>query len=901
MQSVDALAGMALESGTSLGHYEVIAKIGEGGMGEVYRARDTTLDRDVALKVVPEAFTSDPARLARFEREAKILASLNHPNIAAIHGFEEAGGIKALVLELVEGPTLAERIAQGPIAVDEAIAIASQIAEALEAAHEAGVVHRDLKPANVKVREDGTVKVLDFGLAKALDATPEGDPSQSPTMTAAATQIGVILGTAAYMAPEQARGRAVDKRADIWAFGAVLFEMLTGTQPFPGEDVSHTLARVIERDPDWDALPDDLPPAVDAYLRRCLQKSPRDRVRDIGDVRLALSGAFDSSSAPTAAASGSESPALWRRALPWVAALALALGAAGLARWWMPASPSPRVVRFGAVEAPPGAAATPAFNAALSPDGGYLVYRDGRGLVARHLDQRTTVPFPDTGAAYGPFVSADSADVGFFVGHRGAQLSTGIYRAPVAGGSARLLGTVSGGAIGASWGSDDTIVVGTGPPSGLWRLSADGGEVEPLTEVDEPGVNHQWPHFLPGAEALLFTITDEAGAHQVAVLDMETGEQTVLLPSGTSARYLSTGHLLYTANDALEVVEFDLDRREVRGDPFVVLADVATMASGAGPYGVADDGTLFYLPRGVEQRPDQYQLSWVDQDGNLDRIPVAPGQLRTYALSPDGTRAVIAIGEEEDVDLWLADLATGLVTRLTFEPGREWAPLWTPDGERVVYRFGNSLFWKAVDGTGAPERLGPGGTPLSWADEGRTLVVGGRTLEARGDISLLSLADGTERPLLDGPARESQAAVSPDGRWLAYLSEEGDTRLLVRPFPNIADGLWQVDTAGLSPRWAADGSEVYYIQLSNGVPTMTRVPVTLEPTFSQGTPEPLFDASVFFFDSEILSTTAVVRLFDLAPDGRFLVSTRVGAASEPQELVLVLNWFEELRRLAPDS
>jgi hypothetical protein len=496
---------MPLESGTALGVYEVTAKIGEGGMGEVYQALDTKLDRDVALKVLPEAFTSDPDRLARFEREARVLASLNHPNIAAIHGFEEADGIKALVLELVEGPTLADRIAQGAIPV--------------EAAHDAGVIHRDLKPANIKV--------LDFGLAKALDTTREGDPSQSPTLTATATQMGEILGTAAYMSPEQARGKPVDKRADIWAFGAVLFEMLSGASPFPGEDVSHTLARVIERDPDWEALPDTLPPIVGVYVRRCLQKAPHDCVRDIGDGRLALSGAFDTGiGAAVGPSVDSRPPSAWRRAVPWVAAvaLALALGAVGLTRWWAPAGTAPRVVRFAAANAPPSAAATPAFNAAVSPDGSYLVYRDASGLVVRHLDRRATITLPGTELAYGPFVSVDSAHVGFFVAGAGRALRSSVYRAPIAGGSAVLIGEIEGGPIGASWGSDDTIVVGTGLSAGLWRMPAGGGDAEPLTEVDDPNVSHGWPHFLPGADdALFFT-----------VMDLTTGAVTHGMRRGTS-------------------------------------------------------------------------------------------------------------------------------------------------------------------------------------------------------------------------------------------------------------------------------------------------------------------------------------------------------------------------------
>ena len=886
-----------------IGCYQVTAKIGEGGMGEVYQARDTKLDRDVALKVLPAAFTSDRDRLARFEREARVLASLNHPNIAAIHGFEEADGIKALVLELVEGPTLADRIAQGAIPVEEALAIADQIAEALEAAHEAGVIHRDLKPANIKVREDGTVKVLDFGLAKALDRTLEGDPSQSPTLTATATQMGVILGTAAYMSPEQARGKPVDKRADIWAFGAVLFEMLSGVRPFPGDDVSHTLARVIERDPDWEALPATLPATIGAFLRQCLQKESRVRVRDIGDVRLALSGAFDTGIVAAAGPNvDSRPPSPWQRAVPWVAAVALAVGAAGLTRWLVPTAVTPRVVQFDVAGVPPGSAGVPAFNAALSPDGRYAVYRSATALVVRRLDQRTEVALPDTVSGYGPFVSADSADVGFFVSDRGRGNRSSVYRVPIEGGPPVQIAEIPGSAIGASWGSDDTVVVGTGLSSGLWQVPASGGDAVPLTQVDDPNVNHGWPHFLPGGRALLFTIMDLAsGGQQVALLDLDTGEHSVLLSAATSARYLTTGHLLYAANGALHVVPFDLERKAVSGEPVAVLEGVVTMTSGAGPYAIADNGTLLYLESGDVARPDEYQLSWVDQAGNVERIPVAPGPYRSLSLSPDGTRVALEMGQRRDTDLWVADLATGVITRLTFAPGAEASPLWTPDGERIVYTGRGGLFRKAADGTGSPERLGRAVSPASWADDGRTLVFVRRTPETLNDIGVLSLEDGVGRLLFDGPAMEAQPEVSPDGRWLPYLSNESSLMgLFVRPMPNVSDGLWQLTEVGVSPVWAPDGTAVFYVRLSGGNPTMMRIPVTTEPTFTQGTPEALFEASAFL-DPSTMSAAGVSprRMFELAPDGRFLTATRVGSSSEPLDLVVVVNWFEELKRLVP--
>ena len=466
---------MSLSPGSRLGVYKVSAKIGEGGMGEVWQARDTKLDRDVALKVLPEAFTSDPDRLARFEREAKVLASLNHPNIGSIYGLEEAEGVKALVLELVEGPTLADRIKQGPIPLDEALPIAKQIAEALEAAHEQGVIHRDLKPANIKVKDDGTVKVLDFGLAKALDPNPEGDPSQSPTLTAAATQMGVIMGTAAYMSPEQAKGKVADKRADVWAFGVVLFEMLTGRRMFEGDDVSELMAGVIKSDPDWDALPTELPPAVMTYLRRCLQKDPRERIRDIGDVCLAMSGAFDVPASPPVE---SPQPAVvvpqlqvWQRPVPALLVVLATLAIGGLAVWALnPSPPTQRTSRV-AISVPPSrpvvqSASFP--DVAISPDGRRIVYQAGVGLDVRSLDQLESVALRGLEAAGNPFVSPDGAWVGFTSG-------TQLQRVSSLGGPPVTICTVPASLRGASWGPDDVIVFGVNGVDGLWQVPMVGG------------------------------------------------------------------------------------------------------------------------------------------------------------------------------------------------------------------------------------------------------------------------------------------------------------------------------------------------------------------------------------------------------------------------------------------
>ena len=501
---------MPLDVGSRLAHYDVTALIGEGGMGQVYQATDTKLNRQVALKILPEAFATDPDRLARFQREAQVLASLNHPNIAQIHGIEESEDTRALVLELVEGPTLADRIAQGPIPLDEALPIAKQIAEALEAAHEAGVIHRDLKPANIKVKDDGTVKVLDFGLAKALDPSPIGDPSQSPTLTAAATQMGVIMGTAAYMAPEQAKGKVADKRADVWAFGVVLYEMLTGRRTFEGADVSEVMAKVITSDPNWDALPPELPPALATYLRRCLQKDPRERLRDIGDVRLAMAGAFDLPAPPPVELAEPRvvvpAPSIWRQALPWVAGISLAV-ATGVAVWTLKPTPPQPVTRY-AVSAAPSAPVQLSNNGndlAISPDGSRVIYQAADNMLhVRALDQLEGVPLRGTENAFHPFVSADGAWVGFMAGIGGPMQKVSIL-----GGPPVTICELPANLRGASWGPDDVIIFGTNSGSSLLQVSGAGGEPQAITTPEQG--RHLFPEILPDSAGVLFTASTGPG------------------------------------------------------------------------------------------------------------------------------------------------------------------------------------------------------------------------------------------------------------------------------------------------------------------------------------------------------------------------------------------------------
>ena len=560
---------MSLTVGSRLGHYDVTALIGEGGMGQVYRATDTQLGRDVALKILPDAFAADPDRLARFQREAQVLASLNHPGIAQIYGTEEdkTDGTRALVLELVAGPTLADRIAQGPIPVDEALPIAKQIAEAVEAAHEAGVIHRDLKPANIKVREDGTVKVLDFGLAKALDTTPASDPSQSPTLTAAATQMGVILGTAAYMAPEQARGKPVDRRADIWSFGAVLFEMLTGRRVFGGRDVSATLAAVIQSDPAWDALPAETPARVTNLLRRCLEKEQNERIHAVGDVRLAMAGAFETTVSPPSDQGVAPLPTGMKRAIPVKLAVPLAVvvllaGVGGT--WWAmrPASLPPAATMRVEVTVTGLAPGVGVIGAELSPDGTHMAYVVGRGNSFNGLHVRALDEGEDTllasGIAFSPFFSADGQWVGYSTPNE-------VRKVPVSGGAPQTV--TSGFKLGGTWGPDDMVILGGS--DGLVSVSADGGEPVSLTQVGEGESFHALPQVLPGNQAVLFTAGRGAGGasgtSDIEVLDLETGTRSVVQTGSAFGRYTPSGHLVYEVNDALFAAPFDLVTLDVSG------------------------------------------------------------------------------------------------------------------------------------------------------------------------------------------------------------------------------------------------------------------------------------------------------------------------------------------------
>ena len=925
---------MPLVPGTRIGAYTVAGSLGAGGMGEVYRARDTKLDRDVALKVLPAAFTADPDRLARFEREARVLASLNHPNIAQIHGVEETGGTRALVLELVEGVTLADRIEQGPLPLDEVLTIGWQIAFALQGAHDAGVVHRDLKPANIKVREDGTVKVLDFGLAKDLDPAPapDADPQQSPTLTASVTRMGggLILGTPAYMAPEQAEGQPTDTRGDLWSFGVVLYEMLTGERMFGGETVAQVLAGVINRDLDLSGLPPSTPPLLRRLLRRCLERDRRRRMRDAGEAVSDLEAAASRSEAlPEAAVEAAAPPSprhRWQARIAWaVAGLALGSLGAGAAFWTLAPSPSPPAVRRLSLDLSSPLARGTTF--ALAPDGSTLAYvgRDDRNrqLMSRRLDQAGAQALAGTEGAIDPFFSPDGTWIGFFAASGASGPSERLLprwtllKTPAAGGTPVTLAENLF-ALGASWGDDDRIVVGS--MGGLLRVAAAGGTPEavlPAGTVPELAMCSA-PHVLPGSRALLFTETSTDRGPHLKAASLPAAETRIVASEVAGATYTPTGHLLLeqatgptpgrlgSGTTTLMAAPFDTERFVLTGTPVPVVSDAGSSAWAA-------DGTLVYAAdAGLGASESGRALVWIDRTGRKEALPAPPRAYGSPRISPDGARIALDITADDDaaVDVFIYDLARGASNRLTFE-GWNAGPSWSPDGRRIVFTSahpdGFGLFGKAADGTGQAERLtattGTVQMASAWGDPDTLVVMQADGMLTR-DLHLLRLdGDRASEPLVATPYLEVFADISPDGRWIAYQSNEsGRWAVYVRPFPNIDDGKWQISQRnGLTPVWSRDGGELFYVTATQTGAAMMAVQFTGDPTFTFSGPERLFALpGRLDFDSAF-------RQWDVAPDGgRFVLVTEAEAdpsggdpRREPTELVYVANWFAELVERVP--
>jgi serine/threonine-protein kinase len=864
-------------------------------MGEVYRALDTKLRREVALKVLPTDLSGDPERLARFEREAQVLASLNNPNIAAVYGVENG----AIVMELVDGPGLEERLAVARIPVHEAIAIARQIADALEAAHEKGVIHRDVKPANVKITSEGVVKVLDFGLAKpAEESMAASGSTNSPTLTISPTRAGMILGTAAYMSPEQVRGAAVDKRSDTWAFGVVLYEMLTGKRLFAGESVSDILAGVLRAEPDWRSLPGDTPRRIRKLLQRCLAKDRKQRLQSIGEARIAIDAPEEEAQAPR------KTWHFW----PWAVAVAAAVGI-GAAGWWQavrPASLRP-LIRLTA-ELGPGIAMDNRSVMALSPDGTRLIFTmrtpDGKGILAiRNLSDGQITPLAGTENGDSPFFSPDNQWLGFF--------APGRLKKVAAGGGAVVTVQELPSLRGAAWG-DGYFVAAQGVATGLSRIPARGGTAVTLTEIDrEKGeMAHRWPQLLPGGEAALFSayqLTARYDDSNVEVVSLKTKERKVVYHGGFFARYLPGGYLVFVHQNTLFGASFDLQHLRLSGEPQPLEQNISNQSDVGANFAFSENGTFAY----AEGSPQPKSVFWMDSAGKLQPLLSEPRNYGWPRFSPDGQRLVFTVEDSPGrQDIWVRDLKRGTNSRLPAPAGSNRSPVWTRDGKNIFFNSWNSsapgVYGVRSDGTSEPKLLTKGNfSPNSTSPDGKWLAgyepvsgtgVGLFKVPIQGDTEHIRL--GPAEPFLVTPSLTIMPQFSPDGRWLAYTSSEpGKEGLWVRPASG-AEGEWPLGNAGGRfgfPVWSRNGHELYYLE--NGRRLMVVDYTAQGDSFVAGTPRPWTDKPLLNLGSPPVYT------YDVAPDGKRLAAVlyRDGTADEKPitHVTFLLNFFDELRRRFP--
>jgi serine/threonine-protein kinase len=892
-----------MKPGDRVAHYELMGPIGSGGMGEVHLARDTKLDREVALKVLPDDFAKDFERLARFQREAKVLAALNHTNIAAIHGLEEDGGKLFLAMELAQGETLADRIDRGPMLVEETLNVAVQIAAGLEEAHDKGIVHRDLKPANVKLCPDGKIKILDFGLARAYQGEEEsvGDSSHSPTLTAAMTQAGVILGTAAYMSPEQARGHGVDSRTDVWAFGVILWELLSGRRLFAGDTVSDTLAMVLRADPDWEALPSDLPPSLLRLIKRCLQRDRKGRLHHIADARIVMEEILlDGTSVYEPALIGNDlrAQALSRSGRTgWLAAAVLAVVAVFFG-WKAMDSEEPaglRSVRFD-LTVPQGMWIGPGRQeVAVSPAGDLIVMtladKEGAQLYLRALGGTALVLLPGTRGASTPFFSPDGDWIAFTQDGK-------LRKLPREGGApVDLCDTFWGGG---TWLTDGRIIITDSYSSGLFTVPAGGGKKEALTEPAhaEGELGHWWPQVLPGEKWVLYTSwSTPVDKARIMALSLDSGEHKVLAEGGVFGRWAPSGHLLFARGNKLMAAPFDLNRLEVTGIAQPVIDDVLVNPyDGFTNLAFGQDGTLVYAPASVMEPNNQ--LVWVDRDGRMTPLDLPPRNYRNPRLSPDGRHIAVAIYEDQNPDIWLHDLDRGTRVRFTFSPTTDFNPLWTPDGNTLIYNGEEpqfTIYQRPADGSAETRLLlkEPGDTtPSGISPDGKLLIFDSDTPGKSGDIMILPLEEGAEaRPFLSTRFNESSGVVSPDGNWLAYTgTESGDGQVYVMAFPEGGSRVQVSIEGGENPIWSPVGDEIFFLDPSGLMVADVDLAGSTRSELVVGRPRRLLE--------DPFGNTNPFRDFSTTPDGKRFLATHLPVESMPRRLQVVVNWFTDLATIS---
>jgi hypothetical protein len=864
---------MAIAAGVRLGCYEIVVPLGAGGMGEVWRARDTRLNRDVAVKVLPASFANDPQCMQRFEREAQMLAALHHPNIATIFSIEQG----ALIMELVDGPTLADRISQGPLPVEEAIAIARQMAEGLEAAHERGVIHRDLKPANVKLTASGTVKLLDFGLAKSANEIAAAASGASPTIfpTVAMTQVGVILGTAAYMSPEQARSKPVDRRADIWAFGCVLFEMLTGRQLFSGETVTDTLASVVKDTPDFTALPAATPPHVRRLLERCLRKDPRTRLGDIGEARVALDeAAAEPLPVPTAAPAARKPWWLWAA----VSVLSIALIALAALHFREVPPAAPATIRF---EIPVAAHFAAGRFLSVSPDGRWIAWPDDDGLYLRSIDGFEARSFPGAKVDGYMFWSPDSRHIGFLAGRK-------LRRMPATGGPVQEICDVGGIVLGVAWSADQQLIIG-GSARGLMRVPASGGPPEPVAKPADDQTAYTWPVLLPGSRKLLYSVASvglQTRTVRVADLtaDWKLRNDRPIVQADTGAQYFldagGRGHLLFLRGGSLVAQSFDAITATLTGEPVVIAESVGVYLT-RGFFAASLNGLIAYRASDGES----LQTEIVDRSGAGTRVSVPEGQIVDLSVSPDGRRIAASVRTRDATSIWALDPVRGAHTRITFDDAPASRAVWSPDGNRIAYSVAarGGIWVKPSSGAGEPQQIHSGhALPWSWSQDGKLLLFGAG--QGGNQLAVLPLdGGGKPQPYLSSRFTLTQAQFSPDDRWIAYVSNEsGAAEIYVQPYPATSERIRISTSGGVQPRWRRDGREIFYIEPGSG--KLMSVEVRPGRTLDPGTPQMLFDSRITSF---IEGTSA---RYDVTPDGKRFYMARMPQTQSTSPIRVIANW-----------